>query len=703
MAIAGARFPMPLRRSPSPLLGMISTALLVLLLLWSDPSANAQQAYIESDQEGYSCVSNSTSCQAYAAYRALQGDTLQSVGLRFRLSVEQLAEASQIAQSATLVPDQVLLIPLNCSCASGRSQFNATYIIQSGDTLYLVSNGTFQGLTTYQAVERANPLAVPTNLQPGDSIVFPIRCACPSSAQVAAGVTSLVTYSIWPGEILDGIARAWNVSRTRLASDNTVSGSAVQDSNLQAFTTLLLRASQDPPPLPRQTLSPAAPPPANNPPNNSPSPDSSSSSGSNTGMYVGIAVACVAAVLLVVLALVIFYRRRPRKVTKASLQKSSYGHGGSKDDRNFGAFGSSVSSSYAEPSKEQPSPHAPLLAGMHGLVDSERPVVFSYEELCDATNNFSASHLIQGSVYRGILRKQLVAIKEMKGGTTSQELKILCKVHHSNLVKLIGICSGDDKLFLVYEYADNGSLSSCLHNRTPAATAMSKIENAPMGSASVSSAFLSWNTRLQVAMDVATGLEYIHDYTKPSFVHKDVKSSNILLDANLRAKVANFGMARLVNDAALTKHIAGTQGYMSPEYLTHGFVTTKVDVYAFGVVLLELFTGREAILSTGTGSEKQYLADAFVKLTDGFAGDDNDEKIEKLKHWADPILDNAVPWDIALNFVEVARSCVDADPDARPNTKDVTFKLSKLLESSLEWETAAVLSRRYNTAPLEGR
>ncbi|EFJ08078.1 hypothetical protein SELMODRAFT_11326, partial [Selaginella moellendorffii] len=539
----------------------------------------------------YSCVSNSTSCQAYAAYRALQGDTLQSVGLRFRLSVEQLAEASQIAQSATLVPDQVLLIPLNCSCASGRSQFNATYIIQSGDTLYLVSNGTFQGLTTYQAVERANPLAVPTNLQPGDSIVFPIRCACPSSAQVAAGVTSLVTYSIWPGEILDGIARAWNVSRTRLASDNTVSGSA--------------------------TLSPAAPPPANNPPNNSPSPDSSSSSGSNTGMYVGIAVACVAAVLLVVVALVIFYRRRSRKVTKAS--------------------------SYAEPSKEQPSPHAPLLAGMHGLVDSERPVVFSYEELCDATNNFSASHLIQGSVYRGILRKQLVAIKEMKGGTTSQELKILCKVHHSNLVKLIGICSGDDKLFLVYEYADNGSLSSCLHNRTPAATAI-------------------WNTRLQVAMDVATGLEYIHDYTKPSFVHKDVKSSNILLDANLRAKVANFGMARL--------------------YLTHGFVTTKVDVYAFGVVLLELFTGREAILSTGTGSEKQYLADAFVKLTDGFAGDDNDEKIEKLKHWADPILDNAVPWDIALNFVEVARSCVDADPDARPNMKDVTFKLSKLLESS---------------------
>jgi serine/threonine protein kinase len=162
---------------------------------------------------------------------------------------------------------------------------------------------------------------------------------------------------------------------------------------------------------------------------------------------------------------------------------------------------------------------------------------------------------------------------------------------HVLQVRLIGVCVNDSEhLFMVFEYAENGSLSDCLH---------SEVAH-PSSTYSRSTGLMSWTTRVHIALDIASGLEYIHNYTNPSFVHKDVKSSNILLDADWHAKVANFGMAKSANSympgPMLTNHIVGTQGYMAPEYLEHGLVTTKADVFSFGVVLLELITGEEAIV-----------------------------------------------------------------------------------------------------------
>ncbi|KAJ6845562.1 protein LYK5-like [Iris pallida] len=125
------------------------------------------------------------------------------------------------------------------------------------------------------------------------------------------------------------------------------------------------------------------------------------------------------------------------------------------------------------------------------------------------------------------------------------------------------------------------------------------------------SAVLSWKQWVRIAYDVADGLNYLHHYASPPYVHKNVKSSNVLLDAEFRAKLANFGLARAVEEYGdggglhLTRHVVGTHGYMAPEYLEHGLITPKLDVFAFGVVLLELLSGREATYPKDDEDEKE--------------------------------------------------------------------------------------------------
>uniref|UniRef100_A0A2P2MKG3 LysM domain receptor-like kinase 3 n=1 Tax=Rhizophora mucronata TaxID=61149 RepID=A0A2P2MKG3_RHIMU len=232
------------------------------------------------------------------------------------------------------------------------------------------------------------------------------------------------------------------------------------------------------------------------------------------------------------------------------------------------------------------------------VFDMDKPVVFTYEEILSATDGFSDSNLLghgtYGSVYYGHLRDQEVAVKRMTATKTKEfmaEMKVLCKVHHTNLVELIGYAASDDELFLVYEYAQKGSLRVHLHD--------------PLSKGLTS---LSWIMRVQIALDAARGLEYIHEHTKTHYVHRDIKTSNILLDSAFRAKISDFGLAKLVGRTgegeASATNVVGTFGYLAPEYLSDGRATTKSDVYAFGVVLFEMISGKEAIIRTEGASLK---------------------------------------------------------------------------------------------------
>ncbi|KAL4388748.1 hypothetical protein GQ457_09G001210 [Hibiscus cannabinus] len=177
---------------------------------------------------------------------------------------------------------------------------------------------------------------------------------------------------------------------------------------------------------------------------------------------------------------------------------------------------------------------------------------------------------------------QKAAIKKMDMQASKQflaELKVLTHVHHLNLVRLIGYCV-EGSLFLVYEFIENGNLSQHLRQK----------DRDP----------LSWSARVQIALDSARGLEYIHEHTVPIYIHRDIKSANILIDKNFRAKVADFGLTKLTEfgNTSMQTRLVGTFGYMPPEYAQYGDVSPKVDVYAFGVVLYELISAREAVVKT---------------------------------------------------------------------------------------------------------
>ncbi|KAL0341965.1 UNVERIFIED_CONTAM: LysM domain receptor-like kinase [Sesamum calycinum] len=325
------------------------------------------------------------------------------------------------------------------------------------------------------------------------------------------------------------------------------------------------------------------------------------------------------------------------------------------------------------------------------VFDVEKPVVFTYEEILSSTDGFSDSNLLghgtYGSVYYGLLRDQEVAIKKMTATKTKEfmaEMKVLCKVHHTNLVELIGYAASGDELFLIYEYAQKGSLRNHLHD--------------PQSKGHTS---LSWIMRVQIALDTARGLEYIHEHTKPHYVHRDIKTSNILLDGGFRAKISDFGLAKLVmatNDGeeSVTR-VVGTYGYLAPEYLRDGLATNKSDVYAFGVVLFEMVSGKEAMTRS---AERRSLVSIMVAA---LRNSPDSMTMSSLKDHIDPNLMDLYPHDCLFKMAMLAKQCVDDDPILRPDMKQVVISLSQILLSSVEWEATLAGNSQVFSGLVQGR
>uniref|UniRef100_A0A0E0HG25 non-specific serine/threonine protein kinase n=1 Tax=Oryza nivara TaxID=4536 RepID=A0A0E0HG25_ORYNI len=238
--------------------------------------------------------------------------------------------------------------------------------------------------------------------------------------------------------------------------------------------------------------------------------------------------------------------------------------------------------------KERADPFASWAAGQKdsgGAPQLKGARFFSFDELKICTNNFSDNHEIgsggYGKVYRGILGDGTrVAIKRadrnsMQGAVEfKNEIELLSRVHHRNLVSLIGFCYEQGEQMLVYEYISNGTLRE---NLTGSGT------------------YLDWKKRLRIALGSARGLAYLHELADPPIIHRDIKSTNILLDNNLKAKVADFGLSKLVADTEkghVSTQVKGTLGYLDPEYYMTQQLSEKSDVYSFGVVMLELLAMR---------------------------------------------------------------------------------------------------------------
>ncbi|KAL1221489.1 putative LRR receptor-like serine/threonine-protein kinase [Cardamine amara subsp. amara] len=260
-----------------------------------------------------------------------------------------------------------------------------------------------------------------------------------------------------------------------------------------------------------------------------------------------------------------------------------------------------------------------------------KPYTFTYSELKSATLDFNPSNKLGeggfGSVYKGTLSDgREVAVKRLSVGSRQgkgqfvAEIVAISSVLHRNLVKLYGCCFEGDHRLLVYEYLPNGSLDDALFGDK--------------------TLHLDWSTRYEICVGVAKGLVYLHEEASVRIVHRDVKASNILLDSELVPKVSDFGLAKLYDDknTHMSTGVAGTYGYLAPEYAMRGHLTEKVDVFAFGVVVLELVSGRKNI-DQNLEVEKRYLLEwawnlheksRVIELIDDELSEYNMEEVKRM-------------------------------------------------------------------------
>ncbi|MFS7931797.1 putative protein kinase RLK-Pelle-LRR-VIII-1 family [Helianthus anomalus] len=288
---------------------------------------------------------------------------------------------------------------------------------------------------------------------------------------------------------------------------------------------------------------------------------------------------------------------------------------------------------------------------------------FSYDELKKSTNNFSETNLIgsggYGNVYKGVIPGgPMVAIKRaeqgsMQGGFEFKtEIELLSRVHHKNLVGLVGFYFEKKEQMLVYEYMSKGTLRESLSGK--------------------SETRLDWKRRLRVALGCARGLTYLHELADPPIIHRDIKSTNILLDEDLTAKVADFGLSKLISDSEkghVSTQVKGTLGYLDPQYYMTQQLTDKSDVYSFGVVMLELVTAKLPIV------KGKYIV-REVRL----AMDKTDEEEYGLRELLDPNLKDSFLTGFG-RFIQLAMQCVEESAADRPTMSDIVKVLENILKS----------------------
>ncbi|XP_074275397.1 putative receptor-like serine/threonine-protein kinase At4g34500 [Silene latifolia] len=287
---------------------------------------------------------------------------------------------------------------------------------------------------------------------------------------------------------------------------------------------------------------------------------------------------------------------------------------------------------------------------------------YSLRELEVATRGFSEDNVIgeggYGIVYKGVLEDgSVVAVKNLLNnkydkGQAEKEFKVeveaIGKVKHKNLVGLAGYCADGAQRMLVYEYLDNGNLEQWLHG--------------DIGPVSP----LTWDIRMKIAIGTAKGLAYLHEGLEPKVVHRDVKSSNILLDKNWNAKVSDFGLAKLLGSESsyVTTRVMGTFGYVSPEYASTGMLSEGSDVYSFGVLLMELITGKCPVDYSKPPGEMN-LVDWFKGMVANRHGED----------MVDPLI-TVKPSSRALKRVLlICLRCIDLDASKRPKMGQIVHML----------------------------
>uniref|UniRef100_A0A803PH16 LysM domain receptor-like kinase 3 n=1 Tax=Cannabis sativa TaxID=3483 RepID=A0A803PH16_CANSA len=632
----------------------ILTCILLLLLLQARP--------LFSYPTPMNCTDTTRLCTSFLAFKPMENQTLSVIQSMFDVLPGDVTVEGAGGRG-------YVFIKKNCSCASTIKKYvtNTTFTVKSSN-----------GLVHDMVMEAYNGLAiVPNTTRPakyGAVVSLTLFCGCSSGLW-----NYLMSYVMESGDTIESLASRFGVSMDNIEKVNGI----VNPNNVTAGSLFYIPLDSVPgDAYPINVDLPVAPVPA---------PLSDIFSENQVihkahAPYIWIVGSLGLVLALIVIGIVIYVSLRPsicctearRGQSKDSEGKSSYRFHILRKPSfccGSGRYISGKSGEYKQPNGE-PKSHPITIPKALGtnVFEVEKPVVFTYEEIHSSTDGFSDSNLLgngtYGSVYYSLLRDQEVAIKRMTATKTKEflaEMKVLCKVHHTNLVELIGYAATNDELFLIYEYAQKGSLRNHLHDLQ-----------------SNGHTSLSWIMRVQIALDAARGLEYIHEHTKTHYVHRDIKTSNILLDGTFRAKISDFGLAKLVGitneGEATTTKVVGTFGYLAPEYLSDGRATAKSDVYAFGVVLFEIISGKEATIRTEGMSNKNPERRSLVSIMLGALKNAPDSvSMANMKDYIDP------------NMMDL------------PDMKQVVISLSQILLSSVEWEATLAGTSQVFSGLVQGR
>ncbi|KAA3467581.1 G-type lectin S-receptor-like serine/threonine-protein kinase [Gossypium australe] len=335
--------------------------------------------------------------------------------------------------------------------------------------------------------------------------------------------------------------------------------------------------------------------------------------------------------------------------------------------------------------------------GEHGKEDLELPV-FDFATIATATNNFSSNNILGqggfGPVYKGtLIEGQDIAVKRLSknSGQGLEEFKnevtLISKLQHRNLVKLFGCCIRKDEKMLVYEYMPNKSLNYFIFGSKPTISALLFLPFLPhplvlcypfsfyffflmsflLVADQTRSKLLDWRIRMHVVDGIARGVLYLHHDSRLKIIHRDLKASNILLDHNMNPKISDFGLARkfgVDQTQAKTKRVVGTYGYMSPEYALDGLFSMKSDVFSFGVLVLEILSGKKNRGFSHPEHDHNLLGHAWKLWME-----------KRPLELIDPALGDSYDATEGLRCINVALLCVQQCPPDRPNMSLVLVML----------------------------
>lgn len=626
---------------------------LVLLTLFVYSSSADQQYYDPSDcyseasypGSKYTCnISSQTACKTFLVYRANQHfQTVSKISGLFNVRSDAVLKLNNLTSSfEVLQPGREVLVPITCSCRGQFFQANFSYTVSAENTSYSeIACEDFEGLLKLLSLTEENPSRGNHTVTTGSKLQVPLRCACLDNFTTTSNkVKYLVTYPIVEGDETIRLSKKFDISPEELWEVNHLEPSPT----VFPRTTILLPL-EDIPPVINFNFPAGSPPPT---PGFLPTiPVEKARKNTKLTRNIYIAGCVVGFSLLLVALLSCGLLVKALKKWKVEKYQCSTPRGSPM----------SCSSPRSSPRLQTGTGSSPnsclspdLLVGIKFSL-----LNYSIEKIKKATRDFSEENKISSEVYEGLMDSDKVMIKRLRFEDTRQVIDVHSRINHINIVKLQGVCYGENDFswsYLVFDFPGN-----CLRNY---------LSDPPDDHP------LSWGKRAKIAFDIATGLHYLHRYTFPSYAHMRVNTRNIFVTANCRAKLGNIGatlMVRSSSSGGTYNKSKSVRGWIAPEFLLHSSASEKVDIFAFGVVLLELLSGRE-------DSDGKLFKES-IRFLGG--GDSEGGCFEQLKSFMDPKLKEDYSLAEALCLAVLAKACVEDDPLHRPSMDDIVKVIARMV------------------------